>query len=398
MPYAIDPYRFIDPTRAYQSNAQLGAAQIGATASQMNSLRDYLSQIYGYNTQANIADLTGQYGLETQRLRNAGAFDVAGLQESGATGRNINDNLGQDYRTQIGAQASMYAPQVASDRFGYVANNFAAPMLQSLFGITPGDPYQTRSTPQFGPGPSYSGGQPPAQTSPQPITQSAPVTQAQPVTGTRQAAMGGGVAPQGMGRPSIRSQVTTSPGKSSATRAKVTQPQAAPSAPRQVQQPAPPRQPQPPAPRVAQASNTGGGLDAMKPMPTQFGGPQITQGPIYTQDQINSMVGRQQGHNAAQAASRDRTAERSMAAQGFSARSPQLSALQNQNAIARSFADQEAATTIPVGYAQANAQHRLATERAAGDQYGRRVQEELARRGQQASVAGNFMNMIFGLA
>src|SRR5690606_20242714 len=78
-----------------------------------------------------------------------------------------------------------------------------------------------------------------------------------------------------------------------------------------------PRPQQPQQPRVAQAPGTGGGLDALKPMPTQFGGPKISTGGVYSDQQMGSMVGRQQGMNAAQQGNRDRQAERQMASSGF---------------------------------------------------------------------------------
>src|SRR5690606_1631190 len=150
-------------------------------------------------------------------------------------------------------------------------------------------------------------------------------------------------------------------------------------------------------PRVAQATQRQT-PSVMQPLPTQVGGPQITTGPVVTNAQINSMVGRQQGRNAATEAGQNRTAERATAGAGFASTSPQLMAMKGQNSVARAFADQEAATTIPAQYAQMNTAQRLASEQAAANVFGQRRQEELARRGQESGFQTNLLNMIMGMA
>lgn len=150
--------------------------------------------------------------------------------------------------------------------------------------------------------------------------------------------------------------------------------------------------------QYAQAAPGGQGADVLKPLPTQYGGPQITQGPVVSRGQVNAMVGQAQANNAVQAANRSRANGQGMAARGFGGGSPALAAMNQQNEFARNFADQQAAVDIPAQYAIANANHQLATQQAGANVYGQRAQEELQRRRDAGGYETSFMNMIMGLA
>lgn len=439
----------VNPNIGYQADLNLIGQLSGLGAStyatdrnafsnDMDSLRRYLAAIYGYNTQGNIAGYQGQVDLEGRRIDNSGALDRAnigrdvarfqdqgqsyrtGLSENAATQRSIFDNQGADFRTLIGAQANTYAPMLSSDRFGQVWNGAAAPLLQTLFGITPGSPYQTRM-PDFSgiQAPSY--GQqaapinvPPPVYSPAPAggVQGggyAPRTQTAPVTQQAQAApQGGGVRNSYGPQPQPPSGIRTVPQGQSpivtggAVRPPSQAPAAAPitqSAPTQQRMPTPLPQTQPMGqPQYAQATQRMT-PSVSQPLPTSFeGAPKITTGPVISEQGINDLVHRQQGFNAVKNAGSDRTAERATAAAGFSSNSPQLMAMKQQNSIARGFADQDAAVTIPAQYYQANANQRLASEQAAANVFAQRRQEELARRGQESGFQQNLLSLILGLA
>lgn len=123
--------------------------------------------------QIGVADTTGRYNLDIARLGNEGATARTGLEQSGAnyrtgleqsgatqrtgmeqgglTTRSMLDNAGADYRTGLTTGADFasknYGTQVGSDRFGQVWNGAAAPLLDRIFGIKPGSPYETREAP-----------------------------------------------------------------------------------------------------------------------------------------------------------------------------------------------------------------------------------------------------------
>ena len=162
----FDEMRAAEISRMGQNSARnpinMGWLPTSGDGQNQQALLDYLASIYGYNTQGNIAGYNGQVSLANTQLQNSGALDRAnigrdiaqfqdqgqsyrtGLSENAATQRSVFDNQGADYRAGLGMLANTYAPALQSDMRGYAMNNFASPLLQTLFGINPGTPYQTR--------------------------------------------------------------------------------------------------------------------------------------------------------------------------------------------------------------------------------------------------------------
>lgn len=81
--------------------------------------------------------------------------------------------------------------------------------------------------------------------------------------------------------------------------------------------------------------------------------------PLYGQDQIQGMVNRAMGQNAATEAAANRDAYEQMAGRGFSTDSSAIGAGENRTSLNRMLADTQAQAQIPIQAQQANAQYGL---------------------------------------
>lgn len=148
--------------------------------------------------------------------------------------------------------------------------------------------------------------------------------------------------------------------------------------------------PQPPPQQRVQS----GGGQPQQMMPQGFPGqPNINTGPVYTQQQQDQLINQAIGRNAMAEGGQNMAVIDRLTGGGFAAGgSPRAMAMQNQNAVGRMQADNAARTGIPLQLAQVNAQHQLAAQQAAENQYANRMGERLTGQGQQL----NFLNGLFG--
>lgn len=119
--------------------------------------------------------------------------------------------------------------------------------------------------------------------------------------------------------------------------------------------------------------------------PAVFGGtntPQtpITQGPIWTEQQIQGQVNQSKANNAQQTATQNTAAQNKAAGSGFGSRSPLVAALQGQNNAAMMANNAANEQSIRWGAAEGNAQHLLDTQKAAEQQWMNWNQSDIERR------------------
>lgn len=129
----------------------------------------------------------------------------------------------------------------------------------------------------------------------------------------------------------------------------------------------------PPTPNTGGTGNTGNnGVPGGTTNPSGSRGsagprPQISTGPIWGTQQIGAMKNRSDADAAKQQHMANKSAQTRMGQAGFSTASPAMAALQNRNAIASSQQQAAGRLNIDTQTAQANAQHQLDAQKAAGD-------------------------------
>lgn len=125
--------------------------------------------------------------------------------------------------------------------------------------------------------------------------------------------------------------------------------------------------------------------------------PTITQGPVWSQQQIDQQVNAQKANNAQAANTQAKQAQQRVAASGFGANSPLLAALQGQAQMGRMAADATAQRETNWNAAQGNAQHLLDTQQAAQNQWAQSNQADIARRESNRQWMTSLAGMLAGM-
>jgi len=434
------------------------ASDMAYRTAEGNALFSLLNNILGTQNQFNIADLQaqnaldqlglqGQNDLALQDMRNFGQFGSIGLQNQGAQslerirGENALGQIGLQNRgnldvaalteggaterarigadsaldqSRINAAAQTFAPQLQQDRFEAVYNDFASPLLSSLMGgsrfaealgtqprqVNP-QQFQSREF-QFpetgGPmplpnnnvqsteGSPQTGGPLPTPQRPSGMAQTGPGSESPRMSrpNGRPAGnfgMGGGGGNFGMGGARSGGSGNATPQFGSSAPANSTglgtnpTSQNTPSVPQMVPQ------------QMAGESRS---------QSSEFGSQAVA--PVFTNDQVNSMVNRALGMNAINEDSANRHSARTLGRSGFSPNSAAQTASQSRNALGRSIADVDALTNIPIAAAGQNAQQRIAGLNTLESRRSNRVREGI----QQQQTDDNFvlplLNMLLGMA
>lgn len=125
---------------------------------------------------------------------------------------------------------------------------------------------------------------------------------------------------------------------------------------------------------------------------------QITQGPVWTQQQIDQQVNNQKSNNARAANTQSQAAARSTAASGFGAASPLLQALQGTIQAQRMGADAAAERETNWNAAQGNAQQLLASQQAAERNWLDYNTTDIERRKANQQYQTSLLGILAGLA
>jgi len=149
-----------------------------------------------------------------------------------------------------------------------------------------------------------------------------------------------------------------------------------------------------PTPQPQQQSQGGGPMQQM--MPQGFPGqPGINTGPVYSQQQQEQLINQAIGQNSMAQGGQNMAVIDKLTGGGFAGGgSPKAQAMMNQNAVGRMQADNAARTGIPLQLAQINAQHQLAAQNAAENQYANRQGERLTGQGQQLGFLNGLMGSL----
>lgn len=126
-------------------------------------------------------------------------------------------------------------------------------------------------------------------------------------------------------------------------------------------------------------------------------GPEITAGPVWTQDQVQQQVNARTGANDQATAGRVRDMQQRLSARGFQSNSPLAQALEAQYMGQNLAENATAGREIPWQAAQGNAQQLLAGQQAREDQYASRQREDIARRTPHFGTLNQLIGMLGSL-
>ncbi|NJL70224.1 MAG: hypothetical protein HC888_00825 [Candidatus Competibacteraceae bacterium] len=125
--------------------------------------------------------------------------------------------------------------------------------------------------------------------------------------------------------------------------------------------------------------------------------PEISVGPVWTQQQTNEQVNAGKAANTQGAQTQMQQQQRSAAAKGFGGNSPLLAALQNQTQTATQAANSDLERQIRFDTAEGNAQQLLRTQQARQGQWKDREESDIARRQLQESSRNSLLSVLAGL-